>query len=136
MRTQQKYDLIISNPPFFASHLKRRQYRQNVALHSESLQLPELAIIVSYLLDKKGSFVVMLPKHEMSIFEEAAAEVKLFPYEKLNIVEQHQGKLIRVITSFSFQEKEIDENVLYIKNEAGTYTDEFIQLLQPYYLNM
>jgi tRNA1(Val) A37 N6-methylase TrmN6 len=41
-----------------------------------------------------------------------------------------------VITSFSFQEKEIDENVLYIKNEAGTYTDEFIQLLQPYYLNM
>lgn len=136
MRTQQKYDVIISNPPFFTNHLKRREHSQNVALHSQSLQLPELAILVSYLLEKKGKFIVMLPRHEMSIIEEAAAEVKLFPFEKLHILERQQGKLIRVIASFSFQEQEIEEKVLYIKSEADTYTKEFVQLLQPYYLHM
>lgn len=136
VRSQQKYELIISNPPFFTNHLKRREARQNVALHSDALGLSELAVLVSYLLEKQGRFIVMLPRHEMSLLEEAAREVKLFPAEKLYISEKQDGKLLRIISTFSFMEALPEERNLYIKNEAGTYTQDFIGLLQPYYLNM
>ncbi|QHT65812.1 methyltransferase [Rhodocytophaga rosea] len=136
MRPQQKYELIISNPPFFANHLKRKETRQNVALHSESLGLSELAVLVSYLLEKHGKFIVMLPRHEMSLLEEAAREVKLFPSEKLYIAEKQEGKLLRIISTFSFTETHPEEKDLFIKNESGTYTQDFIGLLQPYYLYM
>lgn len=136
VKTRQKYDLIISNPPFFNNHLKRKEFSQNVALHSESLQLPELAVIVSYLLEKLGTFVVMLPRHEMGLLETAAEEVKLFPFEKLYVFDRPEGKLLRVIACFSFEEKELQEKSLYVKNQEGTYTEEFIKLLKPFYLYM
>jgi tRNA1Val (adenine37-N6)-methyltransferase len=136
VRSQQKYDLIISNPPFFTNYLKRKETRQNVALHSESLGLSELAVLVSYLLEKQGRFIVMLPRHEMSLLEEAAREVKLFPSEKLYISEKQDGKLLRIISTFSFTEAVPEEKDLFIKNEAGTYTQDFIRLLKPYYLYM
>lgn len=136
VKTQQKYKLIISNPPFFANHLKRREFTQNLALHSESLQLSELTVIVSYLLEKEGTFVVMLPRHEMGLLEEAAAEVKLFPFEKLYVYERQQGKLIRVIGCFSFKPHVPVEKQLYVKNGTGTYSEDFIRLLKPYYLYM
>ncbi len=134
--TTKQYDLIISNPPFFSNHLKRETLAQNIALHGQSLQLSELAIIASHLMYKAGTFIVMLPVYEMSILEEAASCVKLYPFQKLHILEKQNGRHIRVITSFSFTEGPSKEDTLYIKNEAGTYSKEFISLLKPYYLYM
>jgi tRNA1Val (adenine37-N6)-methyltransferase len=136
VRCRKKYDLIISNPPFFTNHLKRKAFNQNVALHSESLQLSELAIIASYLLDKAGTFIVMLPVHETHLLEAAAEEVNLYPYEKLHMLEKYKGRQLRVITSFAFNPQPCVEKTLYIKTPEGTYTQDFIALLQPYYLYM
>jgi tRNA1Val (adenine37-N6)-methyltransferase len=136
IRCRKKYDIVISNPPFFTNHLKSHSFKQNVALHSESLQLSELAIITSYLLDKDGSFIVMLPVHEMNLLEAAAEEVKLYPYEKLHVLEKYKGRRLRIITSFAFNPQPCVEKTLYIKTIEGTYTQDFISLLQPYYLYM
>jgi tRNA1Val (adenine37-N6)-methyltransferase len=136
IRCRKKYDVVISNPPFFTNNLKSSNFKQNVALHSESLQLSELAIITSYLLDKEGSFVVMLPVHETNLLEVAAEEVKLYPYEKLHILEKYKGRQLRIITSFAFNPRPCVERTLYIKNTEGTYSQDFVALLQPYYLYM
>jgi tRNA1Val (adenine37-N6)-methyltransferase len=136
VRCRKKYDVIITNPPFFSNHLKSQDLRHNVALHNESLQLPELAIIVSYLLDKDGSFIVMLPVHETYLLETAAEEVKLYPYEKLHILQKYKGRQLRIITSFAFNPRPCVEKTLYIKTTEGTYSQDFISLLQPYYLYM
>lgn len=136
VRCRKKYDVIISNPPFFTNHLKRKEFNQNVALHSESLQLSELAIIASYLLDKEGSFIVMLPVYETNLLEAAAEEVNLYPFEKLHILEKYKGRQLRIITSFAFNTQPCVEKTLYIKTNEGTYTQDFISLIQPYYLYM
>lgn len=134
VQAQQPYDLVITNPPFFVNHPKRREASQNLALHSEALQLPELAILASHLLKKEGKFIVLLPIYEMTLLEEAAEEVKLFPVEKLRILEKENGREIRVITTFGFANQPCREEVLPIRNQQGTYTPEFIALLKPYYL--
>ena len=58
---QHKYDLIISNPPFYESDLKSDDAKRNLALHSAELKLEELIAIADKLLNDDGSFFVLLP---------------------------------------------------------------------------
>jgi tRNA1(Val) A37 N6-methylase TrmN6 len=78
----------------------------------------------------------MLPVHETNLLESAAEEVKLYPYEKLHILEKYKGRRLRIISSFAFSPRPCVEKTLYIKTAEGTYTQDFISLLQPYYLYM
>ena len=56
-----KYDLIISNPPFFDKHLLSPREERNRALHTETLSLSDLALSVARLLADTGRFFVLLP---------------------------------------------------------------------------
>ncbi|MDJ1494422.1 methyltransferase [Cytophagaceae bacterium DM2B3-1] len=132
------YDLIVCNPPFFSNHLKRKHSTQNVAMHGEALQLPELAQVVSTLLASTGRFITLLPPYESSQLEKNCFDYGLYKYEELQLFDYIEGKQIRTINSFSFTKESTPQTkTLYIKTSVdGTYTDDFIQLLKPYYLNL
>src|SRR6266536_1002775 len=53
-----KYDLILSNPPFFENDLKSDNARRNLVLHISELSLEELLNVVIKHLNDDGSFVV------------------------------------------------------------------------------
>lgn len=60
--TQSKhYDLIVSNPPFFESHLNAEEPMRNAARHDVHLKHAELVNIVDRLLAREGLFYVLLP---------------------------------------------------------------------------
>ena len=56
-----KFDLIISNPPFFKSSTPAKGDERNMARHQESLTIEELLNGVEELLSLEGSFWVILP---------------------------------------------------------------------------
>ena len=130
-----RYDLVLSNPPFYENHLKRLRVAQNVALHGEDLSLPELAASVYRLLGPGGRFVVLLPPYQASRLQELMSPQGLFPLDHLHLYDRPGAQPIRRITTYAAQPPSAcSETDLYIRNATGTYTADFVQLLKPFYL--
>ncbi|GAL83028.1 methyltransferase small [Sporocytophaga myxococcoides] len=130
----KKYDLIISNPPFFINHLLSPNPKLNKAIHNTTLSLKELSECVSRLLSPEGKFYVLLPPYEASVFEESLKELKLFLQHRLEVKDKSEGKIIRVIDCYNNTPATSSHRSLIIKNSEGQYTTEFSELLRPYYL--
>lgn len=130
----KKYDLIISNPPFFTNHLLSPNPKLNKAIHNTSLSFKELSECVASLLSQDGKFYVLLPAYEASVLEEIFRELNLFLQHRLEIKDKSEGKIIRVIDSYSSLPATSTTESFIIKNSEGQYTSEFSELLRPYYL--
>ncbi|MDB5232204.1 MAG: methyltransferase [Chitinophagaceae bacterium] len=133
--TENKFDLIISNPPFFENDLKSEDQKRNLALHSEKLDLMELADTVQFLLHNQGFFAVLLPAQRVSEFEVLAKKGKLFLYKKVFVKQTPAHSPFRAMMIFlpyEIMQPEVKEIV--IKKAEGNYTAEFIELLKDYYL--
>ena len=76
--SKKKYDLIISNPPFFPCPKTHKEKDGAQARFTHKLSLAELAECVAGLLSPKGSFYAILPIHEGSYFTNEAEKRNLF----------------------------------------------------------
>jgi tRNA1Val (adenine37-N6)-methyltransferase len=130
----KKYDLIISNPPFFENHLLSPNPKKNRALHTETLSMNELLQCVSSLLKTTGKFWVLLPPFEMQKLSKLALNFNLFPEKRFLIKHSPKKPTFREIYCFSFELKtlELEETINIFENEV--YSDRFAQLLKDYYL--
>ncbi|MEC4750245.1 methyltransferase [Methylomicrobium sp. Wu6] len=63
-----RYNLIVSNPPFFENHLHAKEPMRNAARHDGHLKHAELIKIAEQLLAGEGSFYVLLPIQSVSGF--------------------------------------------------------------------
>jgi tRNA1Val (adenine37-N6)-methyltransferase len=131
---EKRYDLIISNPPFFQNYLKSETESRNNSLHTDTLSFEDLLSSVLRLLSPNGTFVVLLPMYESSIFEQLAISEELYPQKKLTIHHRKGSKILRIITTFGRIKKEIINEELIIKNPEESYTPDFQALLKDYYL--
>ncbi len=131
---EKKYDCIISNPPFFEGDLKSRNKKLNAAKHDSTLTLDQLLVLSHNHLSPHGFLAILLPCHRMDFFIEIAIAVNYFLNEQLLIQHTKTHPFFRGILFFSHHEKPFATNKLAIKNETGTYTPEFIELLEEYYL--
>ncbi|PPC89177.1 MAG: ribose-phosphate pyrophosphokinase [Methylobacter sp.] len=61
----QRYDLIISNPPFFQNQLSSRDLAKSLAWHADSLSCAELTSIAHRLLKPDGRFYVLVAAASM-----------------------------------------------------------------------
>jgi tRNA1Val (adenine37-N6)-methyltransferase len=132
--SQKKYDLIISNPPFYENELLSNEKNKNIAKHDEGLTLKDLITIIKTHLAAKGYFAILLPYHRIKYFENLAEENKFFSQEKLLIRQTPSHNFFRGILFFSNSKTDIKTNELTIKNNDGNYTEEFTALLKDYYL--
>ena len=129
-----KYDFIISNPPFYQNDLVSPLKTKNVAKHNTGLNVDELIGVIKNLLNKSGSFALLLPYHRIAYFEKLANENYFFLNEKLLIKPTRKHDYIRGFLLFNQTNKTAVIKELIIKNEDGNYTDDFIQLMSDYYL--
>jgi len=61
---EEKYDLIVSNPPFYTDHFETDDIARNKARFTSSLSFADLLNGVEKILSKNGEFSVILPKKE------------------------------------------------------------------------
>ena len=130
----RKYDLIISNPPFFENQLRSDDKNRNVSMHNESLDLQQLISAVDSLLAHNGHFGILLPFKRLNYFESVAAEQKIYTLEKLLIRQTPQHDFFRSALICSRSKKAVVQNELTIRDDKGKYSSEFTELLKDYYL--
>jgi tRNA1Val (adenine37-N6)-methyltransferase len=130
----KEYDLVMSNPPFYEKQLRSADIGKNLAWHSSELNLAELTGIAARVLSPHGNFSVIIP---YSRKEEALAEGSrhdLAPVRVLTVRHTLKHPYTRCMIIFSKKNAELIETGLVIRNEDGSYTEGFRELLAGYYL--
>jgi tRNA1Val (adenine37-N6)-methyltransferase len=134
--TDSSFDLIVSNPPYFPGHLKSNDPKRNQALHTDSLSFEALLHHASQLLTPSGQFWVILPPRQMGDFCKLAEEVLLFANSKIQVQDAASKPVHREIVAFSKTKNlpPMQTRVHCLKNEDGTYTDDYRQLISGFLL--
>ncbi len=130
-----KFDLIISNPPYFSKSLKNPNNVKAIARHDKELGFDDLLKGVEKLLAATGRFACILPSDAKEGFLSAAANYKLFP-EHITDVSTVEGKVARrCMMSFCRSEVIPATDTLFIMHsDHKTYGSDYINLTRDFYL--
>lgn len=131
-----KFDFIISNPPFFEGDLVSASETANLAKHSKELTLTELLTVINDNLTPEGSFGILLPYHRTAWFiEQAAMRHGFFLREQLLVRQTPRHDFFRSVLYFSrYREASVPTTELTIQDGGGGYTADFVELMRDYYL--
>lgn len=132
---QAKYDFIISNPPFFRSGLYAPQSTREKARHESTLSPRILFIIGETLLAENGYISVILPADNLQ--ELLPFITESYQIERLCMVADKpfkSPKRCMITATKTVKQSELKESVLYIRNEDGTYSKQYRQLTDDFYL--
>lgn len=129
------YDVIISNPPFYTNDLKSNNEQRNLAMHNSALSYEDLLNSVNKLLDKNGTFYILIPFSIEDKLLHLAKNVNLFPSEIIRFKQTTSHNYFRSVICLNKIKKECKSSELSIKEDSDIYTLEFKNLLKDYYLN-
>ncbi|MBK7131520.1 MAG: methyltransferase [Bacteroidales bacterium] len=132
---ERKFDLIVSNPPFFSDSLKNPDPRKSSARHNDSLSSADLLNGVAKLLNDGGIFQLIMPYVEGTIFIAEAQQYGLYCNKILKIKPLPTSDVRRLIMTFSRERLKLTEKILTIeRGERHEFTDDYKALTKDFYL--
>lgn len=133
---EDKYNLIICNPPFYSEDFKSKNKSRDLARFQDAMPFEQLLKSVSKLLSENGVFSVVIPFQEENRFVKLASNFNLFPNRKLHVRGNPNSEVKRSLLEFSFQNTHIKTSGLIIETERHKYTQDYINLTKDFYLKM
>lgn len=129
-----KFDLIISNPPFFDNHTKTGDSFRNLARHTDSLSFLDLVRVTDHLLDDDGLFYLLIPQHAVDRVTSLALDRGLYLCCQVDFAstQAHQVKVSAL--TYSRREAGYTQQRLNIYQSHRVYTDQSKRYLQPFLL--
>lgn len=132
----KKFDLIVSNPPYFLNSLQAKGSARMQARHGSEMFYHQLFIKSAELLNRTGILQLILPYDLVEFSTSVALKYNLYLREILSVAPKVGGEFKRAIVTLSLEEGELKENKLEIEKDRHAYTDEYKQLTSGFYLNM
>jgi tRNA1Val (adenine37-N6)-methyltransferase len=130
----EKFDLIVTNPPYFHDSLKSPDPRKTSARHNDSLTSEEILEGVNRLLKANGRFQLIMPYVEGNIFIADASKYGFYCNSILKIRPLPEGEIRRLILTFSRTKKIPAEKFLTIERGRHQFTEDYINLTKDFYL--
>lgn len=134
---EKKYDLIISNPPFYEKELRSATESRNLAHHSDELKLSELLSIIKNNLTVDGSFFILLPykrnEEIKKLFKDHLLHISKIVFVRQSVKHDYFRIMLKG-NSDQQKNEETDFEEVSIWDEKQQYTKEFVDLLKDYYL--
>ena len=136
--TNYKYDLIVSNPPYFQNSLKNPDEGRKAARHTDSLSYEELVRHSARLLTEGGQLALILPaESEAEIRQIAGAEGFILTHAT-RVYSKETKPARRVLMSFSrdtgISEYRYTEDTLVLEDEKGGRSAAYSELTKDFYL--
>jgi tRNA1Val (adenine37-N6)-methyltransferase len=131
----KKFDLIVTNPPYFTDSLKNPDPRKSAARHSDSLTSSEILEGTVRCLNEEGSLQLILPYVEGNLFIAEASKYGLYCNSIIKIRPLPTGEIRRLILTFSKIRKKPVESFLTIEHgKRHEFTEEYKELTKDFYL--
>ncbi len=135
--TDKRYDLIVSNPPYFVNSLKTPEESRNLARHTDSLNHQDLLLNAKSLLMKTGRICIILPVNEGLAAIEYANRIGIFCYQSVYVHPKLQAKAKRLLLEFGLEPLEHRTSSLYIESAVRhQYTTDYTTLVKDFYLKL
>jgi len=133
-KTMVKYDLIVSNPPYFVNDLKSMEKRKEIARHAGEDFFELLLRKAASCLSDIGALWLILPVKQAEKVVVNAVLHQLFPSRIVHIYSDASKTSFRQIICLDFMNNRPVEEHIYIYESEGIYTDQYKQVLSDFFL--
>jgi tRNA1Val (adenine37-N6)-methyltransferase len=131
----KKYDLIVSNPPFFQNSLYAPDQNRTNARHNASLEYEDILDASLKLLSNNGMLSLILPYLEGTMFIVKAAGKGLYCVRQTNVLPNPGKTPKRLLLEFTKIKKPLVEQEIIIElNKRHEYSDAYKNLTRDFYL--
>jgi tRNA1Val (adenine37-N6)-methyltransferase len=132
----KKFDLIVTNPPYFSDSIHNPDTRKASARHNDTLPSDDILGKSSGLLSENGKLQLIMPFIEGNIFMAAAADYGFFCNDILRIKPLPTSEIRRLIMAFGRERKRVAEKFLTIEHgKRHEFTKEYKKLTGDFYLH-
>jgi len=135
-QTENRYDLIVSNPPYFDEDYLSTDAGRNLARHSHSLRLKDLLLKSKKILSKQGSIQLILPVQKERNLQQILRNNQLYINKITYVKGRKDLSAKRVLLSISAYPVKTRTGSLTIEKARHEYTPEYIALTRDFYLKM
>lgn len=130
-----KYDLIVSNPPFYTNSLHNPDERKKLARHTDVVFFDKLLAFAHQNLSDHGQLSLILPVELAEYVIVQGENIGLYLSKSISIKSFEDSPVIRNIITLT---KSIVNNTVkedfVIYQEKGVYSAAYRTLLKPYFL--
>lgn len=130
---EERFDLIISNPPYFTASLHSPDAERNLARHTDTLSLGALCSLAVRLLSDSGRLAVVLPSDCERSIRMAAIGAGLHPTRLCRVRTSSAKQPKRVLMEFSRRGDGEQQSEL-VMSHKGEPTEEYVELIRDFYL--
>ena len=134
---EEKFDVIISNPPYFADSMHSPDKQRTTARHTASLSFKDLTDGVLRLLAEDGLFAVILPTTESELLL-SASRGRLFTWRRCEVWSTPESGARRIMLELKREPpKDLAQKEKIIIEQGGrhVYSEEYKSLTADFYLN-
>ena len=132
----EKFDLIVSNPPYFTDALRSPDARRRTARHTEDLDYGLLFRHALDMLAPGGRMAVIIPMEVETLALGSAIACGWFLCRRTNVYTKPGKKCRRLLLEFCTKPTPYVVDDLYIEKAEGGYSEEYMSLTREFYLNM
>jgi len=134
-KSNLKFDLVVSNPPYFVNSLKGPDASRNAARHTCSLSFKTLIAQFCNITHDKGRLALVLPFDALAQIKQLSKEFDLSISKLINIYTKKNKPAKRILIELSKIGTHCESQDLYIHANKD-YSQDFIKLTQDFYLKM
>jgi tRNA1Val (adenine37-N6)-methyltransferase len=129
----KRYDLIVSNPPFYINSLKSPQKGKEIAKHSDENFFERLIKAASEHLHEKGIFSLILPVDTAALVKSVSQTHELFVNEQINIYSYKHSEVHRQLICLSSRKANYREIDFIIYDTAGIHAAGYRAALKDFF---
>jgi len=130
----KKYDLIVTNPPYFHHASKPPEEARLNARHNDQLSFEELIAGVKKIMTNDGRFCLILPSKEGFEFMDLAQRNGLFCHAMMRIKTKADRNEKRLMMEFGFQFGLMQDHEMVVQDEDHNYTKEYLEMTKEYFI--
>ena len=132
---QEKFDLIVSNPPYFVDALRSPDAQRRMARHTEGLNYEVLFRHSSELLAEDGRLAIIIPTEVEELALGSAFAQGWFLARRTNVYTKPGKKCRRLLLEFVKMPVPYVSTDLYIERAEGGYSEDYVTLTRDFYLH-